>query len=328
MKKILQFAIPAFVGLFSCFPISAQMRAGAAFANSRRVQPAQPRLARPIIRSPGSWKIQTAFGTQLSSPVTVVHVATNGHPPSSHLIFINPGDIESENGVPGLGFDFPHLAAISGNLHFDPPFEHHGLNIDDNSFVPFFFSENPEFRGVPGLGFDFPHLAAISGHLHFNPAFEHDRLGRNDNSFVPIFWGDNSGSSEYIDPSVIQQIQQEFQQQGQPQPQIIVIQQPAPVGGDQISGRVPQASPNSPAPSIAPSVTSPVPVAPVRDVGEFILVRRDGRILFASAFYVSGGVLQYVTPESIRRTVAVAELDVEATRKMNEALGTKVDLLK
>jgi hypothetical protein len=280
------------------------------------------------MRSPNHWASVTASGSQLSSPVTVVHVVTNGHSPSGQLLFINAGIIESENGVPGLGFDFPHLAAISGKFRFDPAFEHNGLGLNDNSFAPFFFSENPQFRGVPGLGFDFPHLAAISGHLHFNPAFEHDRLGRNDNSFVPIFWGENPGSSDFIDPSVIQQIQQEFQQQGLPQPQIIAIQQPAPVAGEQLTSRVPQASPNSPASSIAPSVASPVPVAPIRDVGEFILVRRDGRILFASAFYVSEGVLQYVTPESIRRTVAVAELDAEATRKMNEALGTSVDLLK
>lgn len=328
MKRILNFAIPALGGLLSCFPISAQMRGGATFANARRVQPAQPGLARPISRSPGNWRIQAASGSQVNSPVTVVHVATNGHPPSRHLLFISGGNIESENGVPGLGFDFPHLAAISGNFHFDPPFEHHGFNSIDNSFVPFFFSENPEFRGVPGLGFDFPHLAAISGHLHFNPAFDHDRFGRNDNSFVPVFWGENPVSSDFIDPSVLQQIQQEFQQQGLPQPQIIVIQQPAPSAGGQLTSPVPQASPNSPASSIAPSVASPVPATPIRDVGEFIFVRRDGRILFASAFFVSGGVLQYVTPEGIRRTVPVAELDAEATRKMNEALGTTVDLHK
>jgi hypothetical protein len=227
-----------------------------------------------------------------------------------------------------LGFDFPHLAAISGNFHFDPPFEHHGLNLNDNSFAPFLFSENPELRGVPGLGFDFPHLAAISGHLHFNPAFEHNGSGRNDNSFVPIVWGENPGSSDFIDPSVIQQIEQEFQQQGQPQPQIIVIQQPAPAAGEQLTGRAPQALPNSPASPVSPPVASPGPVTPIRDVGEFIFVRRDGRILFASAFLVNGGVLQYVTPEGVRRTVPVAELDTEATRKMNEALGTTVDLHK
>jgi hypothetical protein len=280
------------------------------------------------MRSPNNGANQTASGTPLSSPVTVVHVVTNGGSHSGDWLFINAGIIESENGVPGLGFDFPHLAAISGKFRFDPAFEHNGLGLNDNPFAPFFFSENPEFRGVPGLGFDFPHLAAISGHIHFNLAFEHDRFGSNDNSFVPIVWGEYPSSSDFIDPSVIQQIQQEFQQQGQPQPQIIVIQQPAPVAGEQLTGRVAQALPSSSGSSIAPSVASPAPVAPIRDVGEFILVRRDGRILFASAFYVSGGVLQYVTPESIRRTVAVAELDTEATHKMNEALGTTVDLLK
>jgi hypothetical protein len=57
-------------------------------------------------------------------------------------------------------------------------------------------------------------------------------------------------------------------------------------------------------------------------------VQRAGRILLASAFIVSGDQLQYVTPEGIRHTVSVAELDTEATRKMNEVLGTAVDLDK
>jgi hypothetical protein len=64
------------------------------------------------------------------------------------------------------------------------------------------------------------------------------------------------------------------------------------------------------------------PQAPVRDVGDFILVRRDGRILFASIFSVVGTQLQYVTPEGIRRTLAIADLDAAATQQINEARGT------
>jgi hypothetical protein len=64
---------------------------------------------------------------------------------------------------------------------------------------------------------------------------------------------------------------------------------------------------------------------PIRDVGDFILVRRDGRVLFASVFSVVGTQLQYVTPEGIRRTLEISDLDGDATQQMNEARGTTVE---
>ena len=97
---------------------------------------------------------------------------------------------------------------------------------------------------------------------------------------------------------------------------------------EQLTGRVPHALPSSEAPSIAATIASPASAAPIRDAVEFIFVRREGRILFASASIVSGGRLQYLTPEGIRETVSMADLDTEATRKMNEVLGTIVDLNK
>jgi hypothetical protein len=61
-------------------------------------------------------------------------------------------------------------------------------------------------------------------------------------------------------------------------------------------------------------------------VGDFILVRRDGRILFASIFSVDGAQLQYVTPEGIRRTMTLSDLDINATQQLNEARGTTVQI--
>jgi hypothetical protein len=329
MKRVLHFVIPAFGGLLSCFPISAQMRIRAPSANSSRFQPSQPAHVRTIVTSPNNLAIRSASGNQsCCSHVAVVHVVPNGHPSSGNWRFINAGNIEGENEVPGLGFDFPHLAAIRGSFPFNPAILLDRNGIHGDSFRPIFFIGNPDFHGVPGLGFDFPHLGAISRNIHFNPAFEHNGFAMNDNSFTPIFWSANPGFSDFVDPSVIQQVQEEFQQQGQQQPLIIVIQQPSPVAQEQMTGRAPQAESNSQAPSIAPPIVSPPAPAPIRDVGEFIFVRRDGRILFGSAFFVSEGVLQYVTPEGIRRAVPVIELDTEATRKMNAALGTTVDLHK
>jgi len=78
---------------------------------------------------------------------------------------------------------------------------------------------------------------------------------------------------------------------------------------------------SSSAPSPAPE-TAPPP----RDVGEFVLVRRDGRVLFASMFMVAGTQLTYVTPEGIRRALPIADLDADATEQMNEARGTTVQI--
>jgi hypothetical protein len=161
------------------------------------------------------------------------------------------------------------------------------------------------------LGFDYVHLAAISGALH-NGSF---RFGHHEHngggSFVPIWFG---GYPFYYDESGYEQPPQ----QAEPQPQIIVIQQPA--------AAQPAADSSSEAESPAPATSAPQISEPVRDVGEFILVRRDGRILFASMFSVAGEQLLYVTPEGMRRTIPVAELDADATQQMNEARGTTVQI--
>jgi hypothetical protein len=167
--------------------------------------------------------------------------------------------------------------------------------------------------GVPGLGFDFPHLAAISGAAG-NPSFQFGRDGRRgQGTFVPILFG---GYPYYYDDTGADQGEQPAVQQTQPQPQIIVIQQPVSAQQSADSANV--------AGNDSASAPAPQEVEPVPDVGDFILVRRDGRILFASVFSVVGAQLQYVTPEGIRRTLAMADLDAGATQQMNEARGTEV----
>jgi hypothetical protein len=167
-----------------------------------------------------------------------------------------------------------------------------------------------ESNDVPGLGFDYVHLAAKNGALH-NGSFrfghhEHGGVG----SFVPIWFG---GYPLYYDDSGYQ----ESQQQVEPQPQVTVIQQPVPTQPAADAG-------NEAENSVA--ATSVPQTEPVRDVGEFVLVRRDGRILFASMFSVVGDQLLYVTPEGMRRRIPLAELDGDATQQMNEARGTTVQI--
>lgn len=169
--------------------------------------------------------------------------------------------------------------------------------------------------GVPGLGFDFPHLAAINGALGNNPSFHSGRNGRRgQGTFVPIL----VGGYPYYDDSGYDESQQPTVQQTQPQPQIIVIQQPVPAQQNLDSAND---SGNLSVPPPAPQVDAQVP-----DIGDFILVRRDGRVLFASVFSVVGTQLLYVTPEGIRRTLAMSDLDAGATQEMNEARGTTVQI--
>lgn len=71
---------------------------------------------------------------------------------------------------------------------------------------------------------------------------------------------------------------------------------------------------------------APAPAGPLPDVGEFILVRKDGQVVLASAFTFSGDRVTYITREGLRRSFPAAELDKDATRQMNEASGTTVVL--
>jgi hypothetical protein len=165
-------------------------------------------------------------------------------------------------------------------------------------------------RTVPGLGFDYPHLAAISGNSGGVTSFETGFRGSEGEGFItPVFLG----GYPYEYPPAPQE------------PQVIVIQQPSPVIVVQ------QPAPISPAPA-TPSKDNAVPpppaanTAPVQDVSAFVLIRRDGKLLFASAYSVIGKNLRYITPEGIRRTLPLAELDADATRQMNEARGTTFQL--
>lgn len=160
--------------------------------------------------------------------------------------------------------------------------------------------------GVPGLGFDFPHLAAIGGPLGNNfPTHLGNNGQRGQGYYVPIFFG---GYPYYADETANDQADQESAQQPQPQQQTLPEQQDADAGSD--------------AGNLSASVSESQGQDPVPDIGDFILVRRDGRILFASVFSVVGTQLHYVTPEGIRRTLAMADLDSDATQQMNEARGT------
>ena len=161
------------------------------------------------------------------------------------------------------------------------------------------------FRPVPGLGFDYSHLAAVSGNYTFGNSF-HDDQGQA--LITPVFLG----GYPFIAPAP-------------QQPQVIVVQVPAPVVVVQ------QPAPVSHGPATSPkasTVQAPpaVEAAPPRDVSPFVLVRRDGKTLLAAAYSVIGTNLRYITPQGISRTLPLAELDAVATRRTNQDRGATFSL--
>ena len=65
---------------------------------------------------------------------------------------------------------------------------------------------------------------------------------------------------------------------------------------------------------------------PPPELGQLILVRRDGQVVMAVAFTTAGGRLTYITQDGLRRSFPVSELDADATRQMNGVNGTSVAL--
>jgi hypothetical protein len=66
--------------------------------------------------------------------------------------------------------------------------------------------------------------------------------------------------------------------------------------------------------------------APLPDEGEFTLVLRDGKQFQAAAFTRMNDKIIYITPEGGRRSVAVADLDANATLRINQEHGTPLQL--
>jgi hypothetical protein len=162
----------------------------------------------------------------------------------------------------------------------------------------------PPINGVPGLGFDFPHLAAISRGIRPIRPFIH--RGEFPSFFTPIFFDPLplypfAGTADY------------YAEEAQ-QPQYVLVQPPL--------------QPMTPPPTeTTPRAAEPqTPPPPPRELGQLILVRRDGQILLAVAFTTNRGQLTYITREGTRRSFPISELDKDATRQMNDASGTSVSL--
>ena len=156
----------------------------------------------------------------------------------------------------------------------------------------------PNFAPVPGLGFDFHSLAATA--LRSRPG-----RARPAQAITPILWYYPYSpyvDSDYASPQPLPPYQYDDQQPSQA-----------------------AAQPPQSAPSEQPAESLDLEPPPA-EVSQFILVRLDGQALFAVAFTAVDGRLTYVTPEGLRRSFPVSELDRQATLQMNDANGTSLSL--
>ncbi|GEM_PF-2519220 len=182
---------------------------------------------------------------------------------------------------------------------------------------------------APGLGFDFTHHAAVNRNLGtralIDPVtqlrLQQAREIRRQTPFVPV-------------PAVFPASINNFQVivLNQPPP-VVVLQVPAaeePEREDERFERVrylervrePEPPRSRPAPVDAPAPSS----ARLRESSDLVLIRKDGTIAFAVGFLLREDKLIYVTREGFRLSMLLSLLDVDATREMNESLGTTLRL--
>jgi hypothetical protein len=92
---------------------------------------------------------------QSSQQSSVIQISPSGRIISGLTPDADSFSFEGNSGVPGLGFDFPHLAAISGAQR-NNSFSHFGHNgrHGQGSFVPILFGGYPYYDG--DLGYDQP----------------------------------------------------------------------------------------------------------------------------------------------------------------------------
>lgn len=177
------------------------------------------------------------------------------------------------SGVPGLGFDYSHLAAITGN------------NLGVEALIDPATQANLALalrlqRSVPYLGYGGAFYSAPDGFY--------------DSGAAPADNGDASSPAQAQSP------------------QVIVVQ-------------APPAQETSFAQASADADDQPS--APLSDVGDFILVTKEGAQITAGAFYHQGSNVIYITPSGARRSVPFSDLDMDSTVLINQERGTDLQSL-
>jgi hypothetical protein len=171
---------------------------------------------------------------------------------------------------------------------------------------------------IPPPGFDYQFLSAMNQDLAIKAVIDPvtewklavaERVLRNQPRFSGsgFYLLDGGGAYAVPDDSASADSGQS-QQSDQPaqQPQVIVVQAPAA-----------QQSTNQ---------STAEDSAPLPDVGQFTLVLQNGTQLQAVAFTRINDRIVYITADGNRRTIAVADLNSDATVRVNEERGTPLQL--
>ncbi|MGH9678285.1 MAG: hypothetical protein ACRD36_14360, partial [Candidatus Acidiferrum sp.] len=161
-------------------------------------------------------------------------------------------------------------------------------------------------QDVPGLGFDFPHFAAT------HPQGTHDRDHDRNRGFIGAYFPFYGGG--YYLPTYPEDNEQAEAPPADVQP--VAAEEPAP---GYASGRPPAAQ------SPRDYVPEPQSAAP-QQTEEYVFVRRDGTLFFATAFAWENGTLRYITREGLRQTLTLDKIDLNATQKFNEQRGLNFTL--
>ena len=163
---------------------------------------------------------------------------------------------------------------------------------------------------VPSPGFSFDHLFAIDRELGIRALIDPVtqlrlaqaeqllRLTPATGALFPFFGGES--------PVVFVQSP----------PPVVILQQAAPAAAE-IPAPIEEAQPTQD----ATPATAPLP-----DLEQFILVRRDGTQIDAIGFTRQGDRIIYITTDGRRHTLALSDLDQDETVRLNEERGTSLQL--
>lgn len=163
---------------------------------------------------------------------------------------------------------------------------------------------------VPGLGFDYSNLAAINHDLGVRALIDpitQQELALSERLLQLTPTAPISSWFFAAEPAVMLE---------QQPPQVIIVQQPQPQPPAE------QATAEAPPSAVPAEVEQP----PLPDVGQFVLVLRDGTQLQAVAFTRQNDRIVYITTDGRRRSVAIGDLDTAATRDRNDERGTPLQL--
>src|ERR1700675_4012593 len=120
MSSRVHFGVVVMAMLLGCSVAGAQTRGGGSPMVSMPAWVAPMRMA-ATARGSGVSVAPITSGPQAARRATMIQIAPNGRVSSRNGSFANLPDFGEENGVPGLGFDYVHLAAVSGNFPGNPP---------------------------------------------------------------------------------------------------------------------------------------------------------------------------------------------------------------